>query len=172
MSNKRGKFQSTYENLKSCLVELYFSKPYEVINKNDGKFKTEIQDDDFVILIEFSFQANIVNIKVSSDLIFKMSSMVPFYQLLNEINLKLMDIGHFSINEADSDVLLQAAVDLTDQNFDREQVLITIYRISLQGLELFNLLRKMFDGDQCPFHLLKNYIEAMIELRVNDTTIH
>ena len=161
MSNKRKKLQSTYKNIKSCLLELGFIGADELIEEDSGKFITGIQDHDFAIFIEITFQADIANIKVNSDLLFEMRDRVPFYQLLNEINLGLMDIGHFAINESDGDVFLQASVDLSDQYFDRDQMLKTIQRISIHGLELFKLLKEMFDGDQCPFHFLHNYIEEM-----------
>ena len=152
MSNKGKKLQSAYKNIKSCLLELGFVGADELIGDDSGKFITGIQDHDFGIFIEINFQADIANIKVSPDLIFEMRDRVPFYQLLNEINLRLMDIGHFAINESDGDVFLQTSVDLSDQYFDRDQMLTTVQRISVHGLELLKLLKEMFDGDQCPFH--------------------
>ena len=90
-----------------------------------------------------------------------------------DFNLKLMDIGHFAINEADGDVVLQTSVDLSADNFDREQMLSTIKRIVRQGLEFFNLLKEIINGDQCPFYMLHNYIEEMREKQVKDQkTIH
>jgi hypothetical protein len=84
-----------------------------------------------------------------------------------------MDIGHFAINEADNDVILQTSVDLSADDFDREQILTTIQRISLQGLELFNLLKEMFENGQCPFYFLHNYIEDNRKnLLTNLETIH
>ena len=81
--------------------------------------------------------------------------------------------GHFSTNVTDQTVLLQTSVDLSDEDFNREQMITTIQRILMQGLELFKLLQEMFNGDQCPFHLLYNYIEEMREKRVsNEKTFH
>jgi hypothetical protein len=161
MSNKQKKIQSNYENIKSCLSELGFTEPHESIGRDSGKIITGIQDGDFEMFIEITYQADIANIKVSPGLVFEVGNKVPFYQLLNEINLRLMDIGHFAISEADGNVLLQTSIDLSGQGFDRDQMLATIQRISIHGLELFKLLREMFDGDQCPFHLLHKYIEEM-----------
>ena len=173
MSDERKNFQSTYENIRSCLIELRLPGADEKIEEDSGKFITGIQDRNFGMFIEITFQADFVNIKVSPDLLFEVTDMVPFYQLINEINLKLMDIGHFALNEAEDDLVLQASVDLSDDNFDREQMLTTIKRILIQGLQLFKLMKEMFDGDQCPFHLLHNYIEEVRETQVFDKkTIH
>jgi hypothetical protein len=167
MSNKRKKFQSNYENLKSCLSELGFPEPHEVVDVDSDKFITGIQDDDFEMPIEITCKADIVSFKVTSTLLFNVPEM-PFYQLLNEINLRLMDIGHFAINEADGDVVFQTSVDLLANDFDREQMLATIQRISLQGLEVYKLLKEIFESDQCPFYFLHNYIEEMRERQVDD----
>ena len=173
MSDERKKFKSTYENIRSGLLELEFPGADEKIVEDSGKFITGIQDRDFGMFIEITFQADIVDIKVSPDFLFEVPDMVPFYQLINEINLKLMDIGHFALNEAEEDLVLQASIDLSDDNFDREQMLTTIKRITIQGLQLFKLMKEMFDGDQCPFHLLHNYIEEVRDTQVFDQkTIH
>ena len=173
MNDKRKNFQSTFENIKSCLLELGFSGADEIIEKDSGKFLTGIQDEEFGMPIEITCKADIVNLKVSSNLVFNVPDIIPFHQLLNELNLKLMDIGHFAINEADGDVVLQTSVDLSADNFDREQMLSTIKRIVRQGLEFFNLLKKIINGDQCHFYMLHNYIEEMREKQVKDQkTIH
>ena len=172
MSDKRKSFQSTFENMKSCLLVLGFSGADEIIEKDSGKFLTGIQDEDFGMPIEITCKADIVNFKVSSNLLFNVPEM-PFYQLLNEINLKLMDIGHFAINEADGDVVLQTSVDISADDFDREQMLTTIQRISLQGLEVFKLMKEIFESDQCPFYFLHNYIEEnRMNQGTNQETIH
>jgi hypothetical protein len=172
MRDKRKKFKSTYENMRFCLTELGFPEPHEVVDVDSGKFIIGIQDDDFGMPIEITCKADIVNFKVSSNLLFNVPEM-PFYQLLNEINLKLMDIGHFAINEADGDVVLQTSVDISADDFDREQMLTTIQRISLQGLEVFKLMKEIFESDQCPFYLLHNYIEEnRMNQGTNQETIH
>jgi hypothetical protein len=173
MSNKNKNFAPILENVKSCLIELGLSVDDKINEKDTIKFIIGIKDNDMGIFMEISCKADIVNIKVSPNFAFEVLEVVPFYQLLNEMNLRLMDIGHFSVNEADQAVLLQTSVDLSDENFNREQMLTTIQRISLQGLELFKLLQEMFNGDQCPFHLLYSYIEEIRENRVNnEKTIH
>jgi len=172
MSDKRKNFQSTYENMRSCLIELGFSEPHEVVDVDSGRFLTGIKHDDFEMLIEITCKADIVSFKVSSNLLFDVPE-TSFYQLLNEINLLLMDIGHFAINEADEDVVLQTSVDLSDDDFDRVQMLTTIQRISLQGLNVFKLMKEMFESDQCPFYFLHNYIEEKRMIQVtNQETIH
>jgi len=173
MSNQTSNFQSTYENVMSCLLELGFVGVEEIIEDDSGKFITGIQDQDFGMLIEITCRADIVNIKLSTNLAFEMRDMLPFYQLLNELNLRLMDIGHFAINDADGDVVLQTSIDLSDDNFNREQMLTTIQRISIQGLKVFKLINEMFESNQCPFYFLHNYIEEMRESQVDDEkTIH
>lgn len=173
MSNERKNFQSTYENIRSCLIELGFSEPHEEVEVDSGIFITGIKNDDFEMPIEITCKADIVYFKVSSNLLFNVSDIIPFYRLLNEINFTLMDIGHFAINEADNDVILQTSVDLSADDFDREQLLTTIQRISLQGLELFNLLKEMFESGQCPFYFLHDYIEENRKNQlINLETIH
>lgn len=173
MCNERKDFHPIFENIKSCLIELGFSGVDEVIEEDSGKFFTGIQDQNFGMFIEITCQTDNVDIKVGPDLAFKVPEVVLLFQLINEINLRLMDIGHLSINEADEAVLLQTSVDFSDEYFDREQMLSTIKRIVGQGLEFFNLLKEIIGGDQCPFHLLHNYIEEKRKNQVMDQkTIH
>lgn len=166
MRDKREKFKPTYENMRSCLTELGFPEADEINEEDSGRYLTGIKHDDFEMFIEITCKEEIVNFQVSSNLLFDVPE-TPFYQLLNDINLKLMDIGHFSINEANEDVVLQTSVDLSADDFDREQMLTTIQRISLQGLEVFKLMKEIFESDQCPFYFLHNYIE---ENRMNQVT--
>ena len=173
MRDKNKNYAPIVENVKSCLVELGLSVDDEINEKDTVKFINGIKDNDIEMFIEVSCQADIVKIKVSPNLAFEVLEAEPFYRLLNEMNLRLMDIGHFSINVTDQTVLLQTSLDLSDDDFNREQMMTTIKRISMQGLELFKLLQEMFLGDQCPFDLLYSYIEEMRENRVsNEKTFH
>ena len=63
MNDKRKNFQLTFENIKSCLLELGFSGADEIIEKDSGKFLTGIQDEDFGMSIEITCKADIVNLK-------------------------------------------------------------------------------------------------------------
>ena len=173
MSDKRKSFQSTFEKMKSCLLELGFSGVDEIIEEDSGKLITGIQDHDFDMFIEITCKADIVNLRLSPTLTFELPDMLAFNQLINELNRTIMDIGHFSTNEAEKEVLLQTSIDCIKPFFDQGQMLSTIKRVVQQGLEGFKLLKEMLSGDQCPYHMLGSYIADKIENQQNDEkTIH
>ena len=173
MGDKRKNFQSTFENMKSCLLELGFSGVDEIIEEDSGKLITGIQDHVFDMFIEITCKADIVNLRLSPTLTFELPDMLAFNELINTLNRTLMDIGHFSINEAEKEVLLQTSIHCIEQVFDREQMLYTIKRVVQQGLEGFKLLKEMLSGDECPYQMLGSYIADKIENQQNDEkTIH
>ena len=85
MSDKRKNFQSTFENMKSCLLELGFSGVDEIIEEDSGKLITGIQDHDFAMFIEITCKADIVNLKLIPTLTFELPDMLAFNQLSKHI---------------------------------------------------------------------------------------
>jgi len=159
MTNEKRSYQVTYEKIKSCLLELGFPGADETFKEDSAKFITGIQEDDITMYIEIICYESLVHIRVSPDLIFEMQDTVRFYQFINYINFRIMDIGHMSVNQPDGEIFLQTFVDFADQLFDRQQVLHTMQRVSIQGLELFRFLKDMTDEDQCPLQMLHDFIE-------------
>lgn len=173
MTDERKSYKATYENIKSCLLELGFQGAEEIFEEGSAKLITGIQDQDYGMFIEITCQKDFVHIRVSPDLLFEMQDMVRFYQFINYINFRIMGISHLSVNQPGGEIFLQTSVDLADQLFDRHQMLNTIQIVSMQGLELFRFLKEMTDGDRCPMQMFHDFIEEKRNnMACDQKTIH
>jgi hypothetical protein len=88
------------------------------------------------------------------------------YMTINAINAQLMDIGHFALRPSEGDLILQTSLVLPTQDFDSDQVSMSLVRIIHHGLDCFNLLLRMADTDGCP---LKEFADGVQELFESQT---
>jgi len=174
--NKQNKnCKAIQKIIKSCLNELELQVIEEVIEQDMASITTGIVDDDISLFINLNFQPtnNLLNIKVCSPGLFKSGCLLVAFQTLNLLNAQLMDIGHFSVNRENGDVMLQTSLNLSSQNYDRGQILATIKRIMIQGYKNFKSLYPMAEDDRCSLEAFADYFVHNEENQENEKkTIH
>jgi hypothetical protein len=175
MKKQNKKSKAIQKIIKSCLNELGLQLIEEVVEQDMVSIITGIKDDDISIYMELTFRStsNLLNIKVSSPGLFDTECILAGCQITNLLNAQLMDIGHFSVNRDNGDVILQTSVNLSSQNYNRKQILSTIKRIMIQGYQNFRALHPMAEEDRCPLDAFPDYFIHNEENQDNEKkTIH
>ena len=175
MKNRNNNLKAIQNIIKSCLNELELQVIEETVEKDNVSITTSVKDDFVSIYTELIFQStrNLLTMKVYVPKLFESGCLLMASQTLNLLNAQLMDIGHFSVNRENGDVMLQTSLNLSSQNYDQAQILATIKRIMIQGYQNFKSLHLMVEDDRSFFEAFADYFIHNEENNENENeTIH
>jgi len=175
MKNQNKNLNGLHKIIKSCLHELELQIVEDVVEKDRVSIITDVKDEDISLSIELNFlsTSNLLNIKVYVPRLFETECPIMACQILNFLNAELMDIEHFSVNRNSGDVMLQTSLNLSNQNYDREQIMATIKRIINCGYKNFKSLHLIAEDDRCSFDAFVDYFGQKEESQdIEKKTIH